>query len=450
MQDNRNHDRIYFMKTNSALRGRRKRRTGHPKIDTRLLHGGEIEDGDYGSVVSPIYKATTYRLNERVYALIKKSSGTKDPEAGISDRELKELRYRIFYTRDSNPNVAAIQKKMAAIEGCDDSVAASSGMGAVASTLLSLVKGKRYIVSTPHLYGASFSFIFGELREMFGIRHLLLEDFLSGKWERRIKSEQIAAVFVESYSNPFLRIAPLDEIRETRDASCPEVPIVVDNTFLTPANIRLFSVLDPERDIILYSATKYLAGHSDVIAGIACGPLPKINAVWRKMVLYGCCLDAEAAYHFEKGLKTLHLRMERHNTNMSSVVDYLMSVSRKYGIELFHPLNGKERIPDFARVFVESRKLGGMVTFNIRRKNEEDGIRFMKVLHRAGVIKHATSLGGVESLISMPYNVSHAAWAQQEMLGLKNYHCLLRLSVGIEDAEDIIKSLDTAFKTVTK
>ena len=160
------------------------------------------------------------------------------------------------------------------------------------------------------------------------------------------------------------------------------------------------------------------------------------------MTTYGCCLDAETAYYLERRLKTLHVRMERHNQNMYEVYRYLTGVSENFRIKIFHPFAGEYSIPGFAKTLVEQRKLGGMITFNINSKNERDGIRLMNILHQTGIIKHATSLGGVESLISMPYNMSQASWAQQEMLELKKYPCLMRLSVGIEGANDIIKALD--------
>ena len=414
-------------------------------IGTKLVHSGEVEE-TFGSVVTPIYRATTYKLTESVYPLIKKHGKTEDPDREITDQELKELRYDIFYARDANPNVAVVQRKMAMIEGCDDAVAASSGMGAISSTILSLINGKRYIVSTPHLYGMTYTFIFHELREMFGVEVISLEDFISKKWSTEMKGDELAAIYVEALSNPFLVIPPLDEIKEVRDELCPAVPIIVDNTFLTPANFRPFSLLDPARDITVYSVTKYLAGHSDVIGGVVCGPLSKINRVWEKVSLYGCCLDAEAAYSLERGLKTLHVRMERHNKNMAEVYHYLAGVSERFGIKMFHPLEGDSPIPGFAKQLVERKQLGGMITFNLDGKSEKDGIRFMDRVHRAGVIKHATSLGGVESLISMPYNMSQSSWAQQEALGLKRYGCLLRLSVGIEEALDIIASLEEALR----
>lgn len=434
------------------------------KMATNLVCSGEIEDNkSFNSVITPIYRSTTYKLNEDVYSLIKKYCKTENPNSEVSDEELRDLRYSAFYTRDSNPNVGVVQRKMAEIEGCDDCVATSSGMGAITSTILSLIKGKKYIVSTPDLYGASYTFIFNELREMFGVKVIELEDFLSGEWrcrplqknsrlshlkDRKIDSSEIAAIYVETMSNPFLVMPPLGEIKETRDELCPETPIVVDNTFLSPANFKPFSILDSERDLVLHSATKYLGGHSDVMAGLVCGALAKINKIWEKVTLYGCCLDAETAYYLERGMKTLHVRMERHNQNSYEVFKYLTKTSGKYQIQIFHPLSD-DQSPDFAKPLVEQKRLGGMITFNIGGgKNEKDGIRFMNALHETHVIKHATSLGGVESLISMPYNTSQPTWKQQEMLGMKNYGCLLRLSLGIEDVEDIIASLDRAFREI--
>ena len=427
----------------------REKKPKKDRIGTPLVHSGEMKEA-FGSVVTPIYRATTYDLTDDIYPLTKKYGKTEDPSVEIDDRELKQLRYHMFYARDANPNVAVVQRKMAMIEGCEDAVATSSGMGGISSTILSLIKGKKYIVSTPHLYGTAYSFIFGEMREMLGIKVVSLEDFISKKWIHKIKGDDMAAIYVETLSNPFLVIPPLDDLRGVRDELCPEVPIVVDNTFLTPVNFRPFSLLDPARDMVLSSVTKYLAGHSDASGGIVCGSLSKINKVWEKMSLYGCCLDGETAYYVERSLKTLHLRMERHNKNMVEVYDYLAGMSEKFDLKIFHPLSGQHPIPRFAHPLVEQKRLGGMITFNINGKSEKDGIQFMKRVHKRGVIRHATSLGGVESLISMPYNMSQSSWAQQEALGLKRYGCLLRLSVGIEDANDIIASLDEAFRSVCR
>ena len=419
-------------------------------IGTKLIHSGEMEDESFKAAVTPIYRSTTYTLDEEVYSLIKKHGKTEDPNLEMTDEELKKLRYKIFYARGANPNVAVVQKKMAILEGCDDAVTASSGMGAISSSILSSIKGKKYIVSTPHLYGISYSFIYKEMREMFGVEVIPMEIFLSGQWVKTIDGQKIAAIYVESLSNPFLVLPPLDDIKTVRDKLCPEVPILVDNTFLTPVNFMPFTILDPGRDLVLYSATKYLAGHSDVVGGMVCGGLPKINKVWEKITVYGCCLDAETAYYLERGLKTLHVRMERHNRNMFEVYRYLVSVSEKFKIKIFHPLSGEYPIPNFARTLVEQRKLGGMMTFNIDGKEEKDGIRLMKILHQTGVIKHATSLGGVESLISMPYNMSQSSWSQQGLLGLKKYGCLLRLSIGIEEVDDIIDALDHGLEEICK
>ncbi len=416
---------------------------------TKLIHAGRNEEESLQPVVTPIYRSTAYKLSDKVYRAIKKYSQTEGRGKRASEKDVQELRYRTFYTRDANPNVAVVQRKMAALEGCEDAVATSSGMGAIATALLSAIKGKKYLVSTPHIYGGSFSFIYHELKEMFDLEIISLDDFLVGKWKKSIAGHEIAGVYVESLSSPFLLIPPLEAIGELRDAWFPEMPIIVDNTFLTPVNFKPFSVLDQKRDLVLYSATKYLGGHGDVMAGIVCGSRQRINGVWEKMTLYGCCLDAETAYHLERGLKTLHLRMERHNQNMHGVFKYLTEVSEKYGLQIWHPLSGQCPVPSFAKVLVEQRRLGGMMTFNIAGKNEKDGIRFMDLLDEMGVIKHAPSLGGAESLISMPYNTSQTLRDQQKMLGLKKYGCLLRLSVGIEDIGDIVASLERAFEKIS-
>ncbi|KPL17269.1 MAG: hypothetical protein AMJ92_11945 [candidate division Zixibacteria bacterium SM23_81] len=426
----------------------RSKKSSPQKPGTKLVHAGAEEQGNVQPAVTPIYRATTYGMSLDLYRGTRKYYQTKGSGTKASELELRKLRSSFFYARYANPNVAVLQRKMAALEGCEDGVATSSGMGAITSTILSVVKGKKYIVTSPHLYGSSFYLLFHELREMFGIEVLLLEDFLSKGWPDKIDGKDIAAVYVESLSNPLLVFAPLDEIRDVRDELCPMTPIIVDNTLLTPINLEVFRVLKPKRDVVLYSATKYLGGHSDVIAGIVCGSSAMMDGVWEKMTLYGCCLDAESAYYLERGMKTLHIRMEKHNQNLHEVFKYLKSVSGKFGIKIFHPLMGENPIPKYAKQLVKQKRLGGMIAFHIESKGQKDGIRFMEILHEKGVIQHAPSLGGVESLISMPCNTSQPTREQQKLLGLDQYGCLLRLSTGIEDAGDIIGSLDTAFTKI--
>ena len=480
----------------------RKKNSPRPShLATQLLHAGELTDETFRPVATPIYRATTYGLTDEIYRLVKKVNRTEDPAGEVNDADVQALRDQVFYARDSNPNVAVVERKMAALEGCQAAVAAASGMGAIAATLLSLVRGKKYIVSTPHLYGAAHTFIYHELAAMFGLRVIDLADFLgcekgvgrvfprpNGRSKSRgiktlrrektlptpfFRPDDLAAIYVESLSNPFLLLAPLGDLVAVRDAVCPDVPIVVDNTFLTPANFRPFTVLDPRRDVVVYSATKYLGGHADVIAGLACGSTAAINKVWDKMTLYGACLDAETAYYLERGLKTLDVRMERHNRNLAAVFDYLAGVAERFDLSLFHPLAGKKgsgvvcakhpkglqandsrplfpEVPAWARELVRDGRLGGMITFNLNGKTERDGIRFMEALDRTGVIKHATSLGGVESLIAMPYNMMQPTPLQQAALDFSRFPCLLRLSVGLEDPADLIAALDLAFRATRR
>jgi cystathionine beta-lyase/cystathionine gamma-synthase len=452
-----------------------------PHLDTQAVHAGELPDETFRPVATPIYRATTYGLDERTYALVKKVSRTEDPHGVVTEADLDAMRGRIYYARDASPNTAVVERKMAAMEGCAAAVAAASGMGAITAALLSLIQGKRSIVSTPHVYGGAYAFIYHELPRMFGIQVIDLDEFLSwrsrGSNKRTVPAspkhpsrkrgsdpnettsrgqtpfspkgrQSIAAIYLETLSNPFLLLGPLDEVVAARDACCPGVPIVADNTFLTPANFRPFSVLDPARDLVCYSGTKYLGGHSDVVAGLVCGSTAAITKVWEKIALYGACLDPEAAYYLERGLKTLAVRMERHNRNLVAVFDYLASVADQFALDLLHPLAGGGDIPAFARDLVRDARLGGMLTLNLRGRSERDGIRFMQALDRTGVFKHATSLGGVESLVSMPYNMSQPHPVQQRLIGLTDYDCIVRLSLGIEDPADLIAALAAALSEI--
>jgi len=240
-------------------------------------------------------------------------------------------------------------------------------------------------------------------------------------------------IYFESLSNPLLKLVSLPGIGEwVRGRG---IDLVIDNTFTTPINLR---PLDWGADMVVHSCTKYLNGHSDLVAGVVVGRREVLNKVWEAMVRLGGCLDPHACFLLERGMKTLALRVERQNDNALQVAEFLQG--HPAVDEIIYP-----GLSSYPQRELASRLLagyGGMVTFRVKGG---DGVA-LELMSKLQVIREATSLGGVESLISMPTNTSHHHLSAEEKAELGIRPGLLRLSVGIEDADDLIGDLDSALR----
>ncbi|RLE08002.1 cystathionine beta-lyase [Candidatus Aerophobetes bacterium] len=387
-------------------------------ISTISVHSGEYIDEAVKAVVTPIFQSSTFLLSDKEYEKI---------------MEGKERQINI-YTRGGNPNRRAVEEKIMALEKGEDALTFSSGMAAVAASLLSILTKGDHLISTLDLYGGSSSLLKQDFPHL-GIKSTLINSANLKEIEASIKPNT-KLLFFESLSNPLLKILDLPNV--VKIAKKHNLITIIDNTFLTPYNL---CPLDYGIDLVVHSATKYLNGHSDIIAGLAVGRKSLIEEIWGKMVRFGASMDPHQAFLLERGLKTFSLRMQRHNENGKRIAEYLE----------IHPKINKVIYPGLKsypqRELVSSLlKTGysGMVSFEIKGGNET-GLKFMKNLK---IIREATSLGGVESLISMPFNTSHAGLTKEEKdrIGIKEG--LIRLSCGIEDAEDLIEDIDQALSAV--
>jgi len=212
----------------------------------------------------------------------------------------------------------------------------------------------------------------------------------------------------------------------------------VDNTFLTPYNL---TPLDRGVDIEIHSVTKYLNGHSDVVGGVVVGSKNYMDMIWERMIRYGGSMDPASSFLLERGLKTLSLRMERHNVNALRIATFL-STHEKVRNVIYPTLDNYPQV--LSSIKYLTKGAGGMVSFEVKG-NDEDGLKFMRNLK---IIKEATSLGGVESLVSMPFNTSHASLTKEEREKIGIKPGFIRLSVGIEDVDDLIWDLDQALKNI--
>lgn len=381
-------------------------------ISTTAVHAGELPPTQ-GEVVTPIYQTSTFYFP------------TQDP----STWEGKVPDGSYIYTRWGNPTIRAAEDKLAALEGAERGLLFSSGMAAITSTILSSVGKGDHLVSVEDIYGGTFSFIRSELPRL-GVEVTFVDSTVPGALAKAIRPNT-KLIFLESPTNPLLKL--VDIRAAAKIAKEHGIKSMIDSTFATPINQR---PIDMGIDLVAHSCTKYLNGHSDLIAGVVLGREAEIESISKKRILYGGSMDPLGAFLLFRGLKTLAVRMERHNRNGMEVAQFLEShpkVERVHYPGLAsHPQHGlaKEQMSGF----------GGMVSFEVRggRKAAEKALRSFEV------IKMATSLGGVDSLASMPLNSSHSSLTPQERqrLGIKDQ--LIRLSLGIEDAEDLRQDLERA------
>jgi cystathionine gamma-synthase len=370
-------------------------------LATKAIHEGNSEGID---IIPPIYQT----------AIFKHPFG-----AQIRGRELK-------YSREDNPTVNLLEKRMAALEGGEDCLAFSSGMAAISTLVMGTLSKGDTILTSKEIYGATL-ILFRSL-EKFGIKvEAVLNESVQDHIRRGTKM-----VFVETITNPVLKVSDIPSLIKT----CKEegAIMVVDNTFATPVNFR---PLEFGADYVVESATKYLGGHNDVIAGILAGS--GLDQIWEWRRNLGGSLDPFAAYLVLRGLKTLKLRVQEHNRRAQEVAEYLEGHRKVKRVH--YPGLRSSRYFEVASRFMKG--FGGVVAFQV-----EGGEKAQKLLRSFRLIKTAPSLGGAETLITHPASSSHKniSPAERKELGIEDG--LLRISVGLEDIEDIIRDLEQGLDSI--
>ncbi|MFQ5910137.1 MAG: trans-sulfuration enzyme family protein [Thermoplasmata archaeon] len=369
---------------------------------TICVHAGETKE-ETGSLVTPIYQTSTFYY--------------------------PEWQKKYVYTRLSNPTIEATERKLAALEGGEGCLGFSSGMAAITATLLSVLEKGDHLVSIPDPYGGTRVLLSEELpRHGIEVDFLDCEDFSA--LEDAFKPDT-KAVLIETPTNPLLRVLDMKGIAKMAHRN--SAVLIVDNTFATPINQK---PLEQGADIIVHSASKYLNGHSDVVAGFAVSSEEWMERIEQRRRLFGGSADPLAAFLIARGMKTLDLRMKVHNENAMVVarsLEGLKQVKRVY----YPGLKSFERY-DLAKKQMEG--FGGMVSFEAGRAAKDA----RRVSRRFELIKLAPSLGGVESLASLPLETSHKYISAKERRDSGIPDNLIRLSVGIEDPEDIIEDLERA------
>ena len=342
-----------------------------------------------------------------------------------SDEEVLYSRY------GNNPNQVDLARKYALLEGADAAVFVASGMGATALAHLAVLRPGDHLISSNWIYGGTQK-LFDEELGRYGIEVTYVSPDQPRLWRKSIR-KSTRALFVETPTNPLMRVIDLGPISYV--AKEEGLALLVDATFASPINFR---PLEHGADVVITSATKYLNGHSDVIAGAVAGSASFVEEVIRLMRLWGQAIDPHAAWLIERGMRTLSLRMQRHNSNGLAVAQW---AEQHPGISRVH-YPGLPTHPDHAHARTVLAGYGGMVGLELKGGTKATE----RMLKRLKLIAHAPSLAGVETLISEPRLTSHKGIGPEGRSKIGIPDGFLRLSCGIEDSEDIIGDLEQGLK----
>ncbi|MEM1536533.1 MAG: aminotransferase class I/II-fold pyridoxal phosphate-dependent enzyme [Candidatus Bathyarchaeia archaeon] len=385
-------------------------------FSTKAVRGGEKPDA-LGAVSTPIYETSVFAF-----------MSTKRLIDVISERAEGYI-----YTRFDNPTVRAVEEKMAVLEDAEDAAAFSSGMAAITTTILTLTSKGDHIIASMDLYGGTLTF-FQEVLPRFGVEVSLVDASNLGEVEKALQSNT-RVIYVETPTNPTLKIVDLRGLAAI--ARKRRITTVVDSTLASPYNLQ---PLNFGTDIVVHSATKYLGGHNDLTAGIVCGSKEFIQKLKRTRKILGGTLDPIAAWLLLRGLKTLAVRMEKHNQNGMQVAQFLAEHPKI--AKVYYP--GLPSHPQHELARKQMRGYGGVVSFEIKGDFEKT----MRFIENLKLCLLAASLGGTETLATQPATSSHyfITPEQRQKLGITDQ--LVRLALGIEDAEDIIADLKQALEKI--
>ena len=388
---------------------------------TKAIHGGKMKDTQYGALTMPIYQTSTFEFD--------------CCEQGGRRFAGEEKGY--IYTRLGNPSISAVENKVALLEGGEACAAASSGMGAVSACLWSIAGAGKHILADETLYGCTFALLNHGMTR-YGVEVTFVDTSDLEQVKANLK-ENTVCVYLETPANPNLKISDIQAVAELAHAYNPAIQVVCDNTFASP---YLQRPLELGPAVVVHSATKYLNGHGDVIAGFVVGTEAFINEV--KMFglkdMTGATLGPFEAFLIMRGLKTMEIRMERHCANAKKVAEYL--VKQEKVERVYYP--GLETHPGYEIAKKQMQDFGAMISFEVKG-GKESGMKFVNSL---SMIPIAVSLGDAETLVQHPASMTHSVYTEEELKAAGISAGLIRLSVGLENAEDIIADFELGFSKI--
>ena len=380
-------------------------------MDTTAVHGGEPRPRPDGSVVFPIYQGTVYEV-----------------EPGTGYHDLKYIRL------NSTPSQRYLHDKLAALEGAEAAVATSSGMAAVTTILLSLMRAGDHLLASDCLYGGTHDFLTGHAADL-GWSYSFVDAGRPETWEAA-RTERTKVFLVETITNPLMRVGLLDQVADFGQRE--GIVTVIDNTFASPVNFR---PLQAGFDVVFHSATKYLGGHSDLVAGAVMGGTEVIERVRKTLNLFGGSLDPHAGFLLARGIKTLALRVQAQNANALALARFLAEHPAVAAVN--YP--GLASHPDHAHAAKLLSGFGGMLSLRLHG-GEQAAQALLDAVTLAYV---APSLGGVETLITRPAATSHAGMSREDRDRLGITADLIRISSGIEGTQDLVGDFAQALEAAS-
>lgn len=385
------------------------------KRNTAVIHAKQFHDPVHGSHVSPIYQTSTYVL----------------PDFDTAVYLNQHVDEGFVYSRFGSPSVREFEEKIAYLENAEDAIAFASGLGAISMATISQLKQNDHIIFGDVIYGCTFA-LFTKVFPNFGIEYSIVDTTDISAIKNAMK-ENTKVIYVETPANPTLKISDIEEIAKVAHEN-PKTKLIVDSTFASP---YLQNPLDLGADMVVHSATKYIGGHGNVTAGVVAGTKVDMDVLRMPYLqCFGAVLDPFGAWQLMNGLKTLGIRMERHCENAMKVAQYLEShpkISRVY-----YPGLESHKSHEIAKK--QMRGFSGMMSADII--GGVDAVR--TVMNNVKLFSLATSLGNVDSLIQHSPSMSHFDMTLAQREAVEIFEGQVRISVGIEDADDLIADLEQA------
>lgn len=388
---------------------------------TKAIHGGNQRDTQYGSLTMPIYQSSTFCFDDC------RQGG--DRFAG------KEGGY--IYTRLGNPTTNTLEDKVAILENAEAGAAFSSGMGAISSVLWTVARAGSHIVTDKTLYGCTYALLSHGMKR-YGVDVSFVDTGCAEEVQKALRPETVA-VYLETPANPTLKIVDLKAIAELSHSYNPAIVVVCDNTFATP---YLQRPVELGCDVVVHSATKYLNGHGDVIAGIACGSAEFIGEVkmFGRKDMTGSVLGPFEAFLILRGLKTMELRMQRHCENAAKIAEFLAQHPKIE--EVFYP--GFASHPNHEVARKQMSDFGGMVSCIVKGGRAAGE----KLLNSMELCALAVSLGDAETLVEHPASMTHSTYTPEELRLAEIPEGLVRISAGLENIADILEDFENSLSKI--
>jgi cystathionine beta-lyase/cystathionine gamma-synthase len=363
-----------------------------------------------------------------------------EPGASVAPSLVQSVNYAqevgtsegLLYTRYGNtPNAERVQQRLAELEGAEAALLLASGMGATACSMLALLRPGDHLLTSAWIYGGTRRLFTEDIMGM-GIDVTFVNPLEPRAWRKAVK-KNTRVIFLESPVNPTCRVLELSSLQNL--AHNEGIALVIDSTLASPVNCR---PLEHGVDVVIHSATKYLNGHHDILCGVVCGSEPFIDEVRRKMMVWGQAPDPFACWLLERGLKTLDVRVKRQNENAMRIAEWCSK--RKEIAKVHYP--GLPNHPDheIAKTLLDG--FGGMLAIELKG----GGAATQKFIQALQLFTHAASLGGVDSLVVEPRYSSHEHMSSEERARIGIPDGFLRMSIGIENAEDLIADIEQALK----